>query len=52
MSFFRLSRDIVYKGLEDNTMHDELAFEHLKFISEQTYYLLNNSIDPLGLDSK
>ncbi|EKN70401.1 TnsD family transposase [Schinkia azotoformans] len=36
------------KGFKVN---DQFEFKHLKYIAEQTYFLLNNNISPLGLNN-
>jgi hypothetical protein len=45
----------IEKSVNDYKLHTDKEnhghFKHLKFISNQTYYLLNNSISPFGLEN-
>lgn len=47
--FISLEQIICNAAMEINTKTIDLEFEHLKFIAEQTHYLLNNRIDPFGM---
>ncbi len=49
--FISLEKSCHLAEAGDGNISDTVNFEHLKFISEQTYYLLNTPNSPLGLEN-
>lgn len=49
--YHSLSHCYCSKALRHDYCEDESVIRHFKFISEQTYYVLNNEIKPLGLEN-
>jgi hypothetical protein len=47
--FFSLEQSLWHEGTEKDVNTNKLDFERLRFITEQTHYLLNNSNEPLSL---
>jgi hypothetical protein len=49
--FIALENSYHYCEERDGNISESMDFGHLKFISEQTYYLLNTKLSPLGLEN-